>query len=81
MKEIDEILATDLPDIQKLAKVFQWITNFYIESAAQEIELYKALGDQDALVKEQIKQSVFMHAQSIFQQSHLLVTKRKAWDE
>ena len=81
MNEIDEILTTDLPDIQKLAKIFQWITNYYIQNSAQEIELLKALGDQEALVREQIKQSVFQHAQSIFQQSHLLVTKRKAWDE
>jgi hypothetical protein len=43
--------------------------------------VYKALGDQQALVKEQVKQAVFKHTQSIFQQSHLLVTKRKAWDE
>jgi hypothetical protein len=81
MNEIDEILTTDLPDIQKLAKIFQWITNYYIQNSAQEIELLKALGDQEALVREQIKQSVFRHTQSIFQQSHLLVTKRKAWDE
>lgn len=81
MNEIDEILTTDLPEIQKLAKIFQWITNYYIQNSAQEIELLKALGDQEALVREQIKQSVFQHAQSIFQQSHLLVTKRKAWDE
>lgn len=81
MKEIDEILASDLTELQKLAGVFHWITNFYIQGSAQEIELLKALGDQEALVREQIKQSVFKHAQSIFQQSHLLVTKRKAWDE
>lgn len=81
MKEIDEILASDLPEIQKLAKIFQWITNFYIDSSSNEIELLRALGDKEELVKEQIKQSVFMHTQSIFQQAHLLVTKRKAWDE
>jgi hypothetical protein len=81
MQEIDDILASDLSDLEKLAKVFRWITDFYIRNAEMEIELQKALGDQDALVKEQIKQSVFQHAQSIFQQSHLLVTKRKAWDD
>jgi len=81
MLEIEAILDSDLSDIQKLAKVFHWITDFYIDNSSRELELYKALGDQESLVREQIKQSVFKHAQSIFQQSHLLVTKRKAWDE
>jgi hypothetical protein len=81
MKEIEAILASDLPEMQKLSNVFHWITDFYIENSEHEIELYKALGDREALVKEQVKQSVFKHVQSIFQQTHLLVTKRKAWDE
>lgn len=81
MDEINAILATDLTDIQKLTRIFRWITDFYIENSDREIELLKVLGDQESLVQEQIKQSVFQHAQSIFQQSHLLVTKRKAWDE
>ena len=81
MQEIEAILASDLSEIEKLSKVFHWITDFYIEESSREIELHKALGDQESLVKEQIKQSVFKHAQSIFQQSHLLVTKRKAWDD
>lgn len=81
MKEINDILNADLTDMQKLARVFRWITDFYIESSDREIELFKAVGDQDALIKEQIKQSVFKHAQTIFQDSHLLVTKQKAWDD
>jgi hypothetical protein len=81
MKEINDILNADLTDMQKLARVFRWITDFYIENSDREIELFKAVGDQDALIKEQIKQSVFKHAQTIFQDSHLLVTKRKAWDD
>jgi hypothetical protein len=81
MKEINDILNADLTDMQKLARVYRWITDFYIESSDREIELFKAVGDQDALIKEQIKQSVFKHAQTIFQDSHLLVTKRKAWDD
>lgn len=81
MKEIEAILETDFTDLQKLSNIFRWVTNFYIESAAHEIELYRALGDHESMVKEQVKQAVFKHAQSIFQQSHLLVTKRKAWDE
>jgi hypothetical protein len=81
VKEIEDILATDLPDIQKLASVFRWITDVHIQNSELEIELQKALGDEDALVKEQIKQSVFVHVQAIFQQSHLLVMKRRAWDE
>lgn len=81
MEEINKILATDLTDLEKLTRIFHWITDFYIQSSDREIELYKILGDHDALVKEQIKQSVFRHTQQIFQDSHLLVTKRKAWDE
>jgi hypothetical protein len=77
MQEIDEILATGLP-ICKSHKVFQWITNFYIERYRRSSCI--STGDSGCPGKRTDQQSVFMLPKAS-QQSQSLVTKRKAWDE
>ena len=56
MKKFDEIVGSDLPDIEKLKQTFSLITQSYLTHAEEEIELLKAMGDQENLIKEQIKQ-------------------------
>ena len=54
-KEFEAIIASNLPEVEKVAKAYQWIINDQIAHSRNEIELLKALGDQENLVKEQIK--------------------------
>jgi len=81
MDDIKYIAASDLPEIEKLTRAFRLVTNKIIANSEMEIELLRALGDPQELLKEQIKHSTIQHAQSIFAQCHLLVTGRKAWDD
>lgn len=81
MKNLEDILSSDLPDIERLAQAFHWITSKAVGQAEREIEALKALGDRDGLIREQVKASTMKHAQSIFQQCCLHVTGRKAWDD
>ena len=81
MKEFDAIIKSDLSEVDKLAQTFDFITSRFVDHADAQIELARAMKDQQALVKEQIKLGVMQHARSIFQDCHRSVIGRKAWDE
>jgi hypothetical protein len=81
MKEFEDLLAADLSDLEKMTKAFRRITDQIIEYSTSEIELIKAMDDPEALVKEQIKMSTLRHAQQIFQECHMMLFGRKAWDD
>jgi hypothetical protein len=81
VKVINEIKASDLPEVEKLAQAFDWVTSRYVESGRHEVELARAMKDQDSVVKEQIKVSMMEHAREIFQTCFKYVTGREAWDE
>jgi len=79
--EFDAILASDLPELEKLARAYQFILQEQITHARGEIELQKAIGDEQALVKEQIKIGVMEYSKNTFAYCYLLVTGRKLADE
>ena len=81
MEELKAILEQDIPEVEKLAQAFDWITGRIIEHGQLEVELARVTQDRESLVKEQIKLSVMEHARKIFQQCHVLVTGRRAWDD
>ena len=81
MNELEPILASNLPELEKLTRAFRCITEKIVVTSQHEVELLRALGDPQALLKEQIKLSTIQHAQSIYAQCFLMVTGRKAWDE
>jgi hypothetical protein len=76
-----EIRESSLPEMDRLAYAFGWITDRIIEQGMRNIELARALRDDDSVIKYQIQTEVIRHARNIFQSCHLLVTGRKAWDE
>jgi hypothetical protein len=76
----NEILASDLSDIDKLARAFAWLIDQSIRLGEAEIELYKALSDQESLVKEQIKVSTLKHSQALFAHCYQRVTGRSKWN-
>lgn len=76
-----QIKNSDLTDVEKLAEAFGTITNSIIEYGHKEIELARAMQDNQALVKEQIKVSVMESARGIFQDCHRLMFGKAAWDE
>jgi hypothetical protein len=81
MDELDQIFASDLPDIEKLARAFRSITDTCAGAAENQLEVVRALGDRESVVREQIRCSTLRHAQSIFGDCYRRVTGRRAWDE
>jgi hypothetical protein len=81
MNELEQIFISDLPELEKLSRSFDQIIKFYVTYSEREIELLKAMGDKENLVKEQIKLSTIKHVRGIFAYCFLKATGRKAWDE
>ena len=80
-KVIKESKASDLPEADKGAQAFDWVTSRYVENGRHEVDLARAMKDQESLVKEQIKLSLMEHTRGIFQTCFKHVTGREAWDE
>ena len=80
-EELEAILGADLSEMEKLAAAFGGLTGFVVEVAENEIELAKALGDQQALIKQQIKIETMKSARDMFRMVFWRVTGRWAWDE
>jgi hypothetical protein len=79
--DIRALLASDLPDTEKLARAFAAITAKVSDSARRDIELSLAMGDREAKVKHQVRLETMETARKIFRGCYLQVTGRKAWDE
>ncbi len=81
MEEYNQIFASDLPEIEKLAQAFGLITGTLLEHSEGEIDLLRALNDREALVKEQIKLGMLKHVRDVFDECYRRTTGRRAWDE
>jgi hypothetical protein len=81
MRKVDAIVASDLPDLSKLAQAFDLITQRLVDQARPEIELARAMNDQETVVKQQVKMETMKHAREIFLDCHLRVTGRRPWNE
>ena len=81
MEEFNAIIASDLAEIEKLAQTFDWVTGRIIEHAREEIELARAMQDQETVIKEQIKMSTLKHAREVFEFCYIRATGRRPWDE
>jgi len=79
--DFDAILASDAPDIDKLAWAFGRITDGIIDFARYETDMAMALHDQDAKIRVQIKMETIKHARHIFATSYQRITGRSVWDE
>ena len=81
---MDDFLAifdSDLSEADKLARSFDHITSLHIQHAEQEIELLRAMGDKDQLIKEQIKTETIKHVRNIFNDCFMRSTGKKAWND
>ena len=81
MENLLAIFNSNLSEMDKLAQSFNHITSLHIRHAEQEIELLKALGDTDQLIKEQIKSETIKHVRNIFNDCYMRSTGKKAWND
>ena len=78
---VREIRHSDQPEVDKLKAVFGRATAQIVEFAEKEIELARAMQDDETLVKVQIKMETIKTARSIFDSGYLAATGKRAWDE
>ena len=81
MATFDQIFEQEVPEIEKLAQGFNWITSQYLETYARQIEVTRALQDNESLVKEQIKLEMVRHLRQVFNHCYYRSVGRRAWDE
>jgi hypothetical protein len=75
------IFESDLTEVEKVARAFDMATGQFLDHGQKDLEVYRAMGDKEALVKEQIKQETIRFARGVFNQAFKRVMGRSAWDE
>jgi hypothetical protein len=79
--EFRSLVASNLPETEKLVRAFAALTGRVVDSTRGQIELARALGDPEEKIKQQIKLETMEHARRIFRMCHRQITGREAWDE
>jgi hypothetical protein len=81
IEKLDKIARSDRPDVVKLALSFDEIVGRILANSERDIEIWRALHDQEAVIKEQIKTETLKHARTILQECYQRVTGRRDWNE
>jgi hypothetical protein len=77
----NKLKSSDLPPAAKVRRAFEWVVNGYLEQGEGEIQVLKAMGDQQSLVKEQIKLSTMQHTLDIFHHCYQYMVGGSVGDE
>ena len=80
MEQINQIIASDLPAIDKLLRAFAQATDLYLADGQRESDLLRALEDHEGLVKLQIKLSTIEHCRGILQRCYQMITAGRGSD-
>ena len=80
-KEYNQIFDSDLPDLEKVAEAFGYVTSQLLDHGQKELELFQAMGDKDSAVKKQINLETIRFTRGVLNEAYQRVTGRKAWDE
>ena len=81
-KGLDAIFAKQgQTDLDKITEAFDYVTRTIIEQSDKDIELNRALGDSDAVIREQIKKSTLIHARSVLNLCHQRVTGKEIYND
>lgn len=82
--EIERIAADGaLSEVERLAAAFGLVSASVIEQNGRDLELARAMGDEETAVKEQIKAGVMQSARQIFEYCYVQITgtRKGVWDE
>ncbi|MEE4194847.1 MAG: hypothetical protein V2J07_06590 [Anaerolineae bacterium] len=81
-KGLEVILADpERNDLEKIMGAYDYISRLIISQSEKDIELNRALGDEQAVIREQIKMSTIIHSRSILNLCHLRVIGKEIYDE
>ncbi len=79
MDDFNRIIDSDLPDLEKLVRVYRLATSDFIEASRRQTELLQVMGDKEQIIKEQIKLGVMESAWEMFENCFLKVTGKKMY--
>jgi hypothetical protein len=72
-------MVRDLSEIEQLADIFGAVTGNSLDEPQRQAEVARAIHDDEALVKEQIKMEVLKAVRQIFQVNYQRITGDEAW--
>lgn len=78
---VESLRASDIPDLERVARVFDFVIQQHIEQSQRDIELARALRDQEAVIREQIKQETLRYSRKVFNDSYMVFIGRRPFDE
>lgn len=79
LAQFDQIFNNEEAPIDQLAKGFHFLLDIQLLDSKSEMDLLKAMGDRENLIKEQIKHSTIEHVIARFDECYFRATG-KAWD-
>ena len=71
----------DKTPLEQITAGFDYVTRMIIEQCDRDIEVNRALGDQQAVIREQIKRQTIIHARGILNTCHVYATRQEVYDE
>lgn len=78
---VETLKASDLPDLDRVAQVFDFVINQHVGQSQRDIELARAMRDKETMVKEQIKQETLKYAHRVFNDTYMVFKGRRVFDE
>ena len=73
---VDRLQEADIPDLDKVLQAFDYITAQHVENGMHEIELARAMKDQETVIREQIKIETMKFANKSLQEIAMIFTRR-----
>lgn len=78
---VETLKGSDLPDLDRVARLFDFVTNQHVEQSQRDIELARALRDPEKVIREQIKQETLKFSRRVFNDSCMVIMGRRVFDE
>ncbi|MBM3316707.1 MAG: hypothetical protein FJY75_02535 [Candidatus Eisenbacteria bacterium] len=72
---LDQIRRGERSELERLALAFEWITDRQLAQGRLELERLRAIPDEPARLKEQIKLSTIEHCRAIFRRCRRLAAE------
>jgi hypothetical protein len=77
--QLDAVYASDVSELEKLSRSFELVTANYLAEYAREIEMNRAIQDEDRLLKARIQHGMIESARGMFAHCYLKSTGKPAW--
>jgi len=78
---IESLKSSDMGEIDQVAKAYKWILDRHIEQGKNQIELARAMKDQETVIREQIKMETIKYAAKSFDDCVAVLLGRKIGDD